>query len=130
MLFQSSDIDPPIALSVPGNVVGSCATIVLNPADFFGTPGIHGDPGFDGTALVRSSIMQITCKLRLRCPNVAPMSKYTAGKSNKYPQLLVFYTKAQLVAAQLGGRWCVLRQGCTGLAAQSPQTHQRASLSH
>jgi hypothetical protein len=42
------------------------------------------------------------------------MSTYTAGKSNKYPQLLVFYTKAQLVAAQLGGRWCVLRQGCTG----------------
>jgi hypothetical protein len=76
MLFQSSDIDPPMGFSVPGNVVGSCATIVLNWADFFGTPGIHGDPGFDGTALVRSSVMQITRKLRFCCPSVALGSNF------------------------------------------------------
>jgi hypothetical protein len=61
MLFQSSDIDPPMGFSVPGNVAGSCATIVFDLAEFFGALGTHAAPDFGnphqhwccGTALIR-----------------------------------------------------------------------------
>jgi hypothetical protein len=46
MLFQSSDIDPPMGFSVPGNVAGSCATIVFDLAEFFGALGTHAAPDF------------------------------------------------------------------------------------